>query len=67
LTVLIAPRDGSSGDAQQVADALDGGVAIGFRVFRQQLVLVQRAVRRAPTTSVKVPPRSIQKSQTPRS
>jgi hypothetical protein len=26
-------------DAEQVADALDGGVAIGFRVFRQELAL----------------------------
>ena len=31
--------------AEQVADALDGGVAIGLRVLRQELVGDQRAVR----------------------
>jgi hypothetical protein len=31
-------------DAEQVADALDGGVWIGLGVFRQELALVQRAV-----------------------
>jgi hypothetical protein len=34
-------------DAEQVADALDGGIGIGFGVFRQKLALVQRAVGRA--------------------
>jgi hypothetical protein len=34
-------------DAEQVADALDGGVGIGLGVFRQKLALVQRAVGRA--------------------
>ena len=48
---------------QQVANALHGGVAIGFRVVRQQLVGDERAVWGRPTTSVNVPPRSIQKSQ----
>jgi hypothetical protein len=33
-------------DAEQVADALDGGIGIGFGVFRQELALVQRAVGR---------------------
>ena len=34
--------------AEQVADALHGGVAIGFRVLREQLVRGQRAVRPPP-------------------
>jgi hypothetical protein len=33
--------------AHQVADALDGGVLVAFRVFRQQLVGLERAVRHA--------------------
>src|SRR5262249_55299975 len=33
--------------AEQVADAVDGGVAIGFRILRQELVGDQRAVRAA--------------------
>ena len=49
--------------AKQVADALHSGVGIGFGIFRQELVRDQRSVGRRPTTSVKVPPRSIQKSQ----
>ena len=44
-----AGRDRLAGaQAQQVADALHGGVGIGFRVFRQQLVRDQRAVRPPP-------------------
>ena len=34
--------------AEQIADALHGGVGIGFRVFREQLVRDQRAVRPPP-------------------
>jgi hypothetical protein len=48
--------------AEQVADALHCGVAIGFRVFRQQLVGMDRPGGSTPRTSVNVPPRSIQKS-----
>ena len=49
--------------AEQVADALHRGVGIGLRVFRQQLVRMSVPSGRRPTRSVKVPPRSIQKSQ----
>ena len=49
---------------RQVTDALHSGVAIGLRILGQQLVRDQVAVRACrPTMSVKVPPRSIQKSQ----
>ena len=34
-------------DAEQIANALDGGIGIGFRIFRQQLALMQRAIGRA--------------------
>ena len=34
--------------AQEIADALHGGVRIGFRIFRQQLVRHQRADRMPP-------------------
>ncbi len=36
------------GEAEQVADALHGGIAIGFGVFREQLVRGERAVRPPP-------------------
>jgi hypothetical protein len=49
-------------DTQQVADALDGGILVGFRVFRQQLVRLERCRPARATRSVNVPPRSIQKS-----
>jgi hypothetical protein len=51
--------------AEQVADALHGGVAIGLGILRQQLVGDSVPSGRRPITSVKVPPRSIQKSQLP--
>ena len=41
-----AGRNGGAGaDAEQLADALDGGVAIGLRVFRKQLQRMQCAGR----------------------
>ena len=44
-----AGRDRLAGlQAEQVADALHGGVGIGLRIFRQQLVRHQRAVRPPP-------------------
>jgi hypothetical protein len=57
-------RDGlARRQAQQPADALDRGVAVLLGVLGQQLVRVQAAVGARPTTSVKVPPRSIQNCQ----
>ena len=59
-----AGRDRFAGlQPEQIADALHGGVGIGLGIFGQQLVRDKRAVGRRPTMSVKVPPRSIQKSQ----
>jgi hypothetical protein len=47
--VDAAGRDRLAGfEAQQITDALHGGVGIGFRIFRQQLVRHQRAVRPPP-------------------
>src|SRR5690606_5725450 len=37
----------AGGGAEEVADALDASVAIGFRVLRQELALMQLAVRMA--------------------
>ena len=59
-------RDRRAGrDAEQLADALHRRVAIGAGVLRQQLVRDEPPSDRAATTSVKVPPRSIQKCQVP--
>jgi hypothetical protein len=49
--------------AQQVADAGDGGVAVLLRVLGQQLVGHEAPSGRRATMSVKVPPRSIQNCQ----
>ena len=66
FTAPICPAGIGSPGARpsSVADALHRRVAIGFRIFGQKFVR-DEACRPAcaPTTSVNVPPRSIQKSQ----
>ena len=57
-------RDRRAGrDAEQAANALAGRIAIGVGILRQELDGMEPTLRIAPTISVKVPPRSIQKSQ----
>ena len=53
----------AGGNAEQVADALEGRVGVAAGVLRQQLVGHGSPVGRRATTSVNVPPRSIQNCQ----